>query len=92
MSPLRSLTWSLLLAVTLAGVASCRVTSLRLWSPEGPPPPDACEVERVSGVPYCDGPEADGFRHRLDLFLPKDRTDFPVVVLVHGGLPMVTLL
>jgi acetyl esterase/lipase len=42
-------------------------------------------VERVSAVPYYDGPEADGFRHRLDLFLPKGCSDFPVVVLVHGG-------
>jgi acetyl esterase/lipase len=36
-------------------------------------------------VAYYDGPDADGFRHRLDLFLPKGKTDFPVVVLVHGG-------
>jgi acetyl esterase/lipase len=71
-------------ALALCGLLSCRVTSVPLWGPPAPPP-DACAVEVVRGVAYRDGPGADDFRHRLDLFLPRDRTDFPVVVLVHGG-------
>jgi acetyl esterase/lipase len=42
-------------------------------------------VEQVRGVVYSKGPEVTDFRHRLDLFLPKGRRDYPVVVLVHGG-------
>jgi acetyl esterase/lipase len=74
------------LAVALAlGLPACRVTDVPLWGPAGPAPGDACAVERVQGVPYCDGPDADALRHRLDLYLPEGRKDYPVVLLVHGG-------
>jgi acetyl esterase/lipase len=57
---------------------------LRLYQPgeHGPP---RFEVETVKDLLYYAGPDADGVRHRLDLFLPKGATDFPVVVVVHGG-------
>jgi acetyl esterase/lipase len=42
-------------------------------------------VDRIRAVAYYEGPDADAFRHRLDLFLPRGRKNFPVVVLVHGG-------
>ena len=74
-----------LLAVT---VSACRVTDLPLWSP-GRAAEGACEVEQIEGIAYCDGPDADPFRHRLDLFLPKGLKDYPVVMLVHGGAWMV---
>jgi acetyl esterase/lipase len=45
--------------------------------------PPAAEV--VRDVTYCDGDEADLPRHRLDLYLPKGRKDFPVLVFAHGG-------
>jgi acetyl esterase/lipase len=48
-------------------------------------PTDAYAVERVWGVPYYHGPDADTHLHRLDMFLPGGLTDYPVVVLVHGG-------
>jgi acetyl esterase/lipase len=75
-----------LLAVALLALAisACRVTDLPLWAP-AEPADDACAVEHVQGVAYYEGPDADDFRHRLDLFLPKGRDDYPVVVLVHGG-------
>src|SRR5262249_46346472 len=41
--------------------------------------------DRIRDLAYYDGPDADPYRHRLDLFLPKGRKGFPVVVLVHGG-------
>ena len=36
-------------------------------------------------MPYKTGPGTDPFRHRLDMFLPRTKKDFPIVVLVHGG-------
>jgi acetyl esterase/lipase len=43
------------------------------------------EVETVKDVAYYDGPDADPVKHRLDLYLPKGRKDFPVLFFVHGG-------
>jgi acetyl esterase/lipase len=61
-----------------------RVMSVRLWGPV-PQPPGALAVAEVPDVAYRDGPQAGPIRHRADLFLPRGRKDFPVVVLVHGG-------
>ncbi len=61
------------------------VTSIPLWAPPSPPPTGALEVEVVRDVAYRDDAQADPIRHRLDLFVPKGKKDFPVVVLVHGG-------
>jgi acetyl esterase/lipase len=47
------------------------------------------EVEQVRGLDYHGGPQADDYRHRLDLYLPRGKKDFPVVLLVHGGVWMV---
>src|SRR5262249_15252477 len=46
---------------------------------------DACEVERVRNVRYYDGKDAQGHAHSLDMYLPKGRRDYPVVMFVHGG-------
>lgn len=43
------------------------------------------EVRVVRNITYYDGPNADKVKHRLDLYLPKGKTDFPVVMFVHGG-------
>jgi acetyl esterase/lipase len=45
----------------------------------------AGEVQVIRDVPYVKGPDADPERHQLDLYLPRGRKDFPVVVFVHGG-------
>lgn len=73
-----------LLAILLAIVPACRVTDWRLWD-RADKTNDACGVKHVRDVAYYDGPQADAHRHRVDLFLPKGKSDFPVVVLVHGG-------
>jgi acetyl esterase/lipase len=73
--------------VLLTLLPACRITDMPLWRPIDRP--DAYEVERVRRVAYYDGPDADRLRHRLDLFLPKGKTDYPVIVLVHGGAWMV---
>ena len=43
------------------------------------------EVEKVKDIAYYEGKDADKKKHKLDLYLPKDQKDFPVVMFVHGG-------
>ena len=56
------------------------VASLTIPSPEVPP-----SVELLSNISYTDGNPADEAKHKLDLYLPKGRKDFPVMMFVHGG-------
>jgi acetyl esterase/lipase len=42
-------------------------------------------VESIKDLAYYDGKDADPVRHKLDLYLPKGKKDFPVVMFVHGG-------
>jgi acetyl esterase/lipase len=47
---------------------------------------DAPKYEIVSDIPYPhDGTEYAQDRCKLDLYLPKDQQDFPVLVWFHGG-------
>ena len=62
-----------------------RLLSVPIWGP-GKPPPGALAVEAVHDIPYRDDAQADRFAHRLDLFVPKGKKDYPVIVLVHGSL------
>ncbi len=43
------------------------------------------EVEATKDVTYRDGDDADKDKHKLDLYLPNGKKDFPVVMFVHGG-------
>ena len=74
----------LAVALLLLALSACRVTDWRLWDGVERAP-DAYEVEHLRDLAYYDGPQADRVRHRLDIFVPKGRKDFPVVVLLHGG-------
>jgi acetyl esterase/lipase len=47
------------------------------------PPGDASE--RHADIAYRTGEGADELRHKLDVYVPKGRKDFPVVLFVHGG-------
>ncbi len=42
-------------------------------------------VEEYLNVTYFLGDEADAVRHKLDLYLPKGKKDYPVLVFIHGG-------
>ena len=42
-------------------------------------------VEMVAGISYTDGAPADADKHKLDLYLPRDKKNFPVLVFLHGG-------
>jgi len=43
------------------------------------------DVEIIRDLAYVDTPDADPVKHKLDLYLPPGRKDFPVLVFVHGG-------
>jgi acetyl esterase/lipase len=43
------------------------------------------DVEVVKDLAYYDGPDADPVKHKLDLYLPKEQKDFPVLFFIHGG-------
>lgn len=72
----------LIFAICMA-ITGCRVTDWPLWQPATVR--DGGDVVRVRDVAYFDDAGADKHRHTLDLYLPKGKSDYPVVVLVHGG-------
>jgi acetyl esterase/lipase len=43
------------------------------------------EVVTIKDVAYYQGKDADRVRHKLDLFVPKGKKGYPVVVFLHGG-------
>lgn len=43
------------------------------------------DVEVRKDIDYTEGDPADAPKHKLDLYLPKDKKDFPVMVFIHGG-------
>lgn len=47
-------------------------------------PLQGADVREVRDLAYLDGPEADP-KQRLDLYLPKDATNAPVLMWIHGG-------
>jgi acetyl esterase/lipase len=47
--------------------------------------PKEYEVTSMKDLTYFDGAEKDKPKHQLDLYLPKDQKDFPVLFFVHGG-------
>jgi acetyl esterase/lipase len=49
----------------------------------GPPAEDA--FERHADIAYRTDKDADKERHLLDVYTPRGRKDFPVVLFVHGG-------
>jgi acetyl esterase/lipase len=50
-----------------------------------PAVPVSASVDVQAGISYSDGAPADAEKHRLDLYLPHDKKNFPVLVFVHGG-------
>ena len=79
----RRIAFGIVLALPLVTIAACRITDWQLWGPMSAPSGDA--VLRIRDISYYAGPDADGRRHKLDLYLPRGVKNFPVVVFVHGG-------
>jgi hypothetical protein len=50
-----------------------------------PPGTLAPNVEVQRDITYTEGDPADAAKHKLDLYLPKDKKNFPVLVFIHGG-------
>src|SRR3954469_114228 len=42
-------------------------------------------VEARKDITYVEGAPADANKQKLDVYLPKGKTDFPVLVFIHGG-------
>ena len=75
----------ILAAAALLAALGCRVSDLPLFNPVEPVRPEHFEVKVRKDILYRDGPDADPVQNCLDVYLPKGATDFPVLVLVHGG-------
>ncbi|MCU1336870.1 MAG: nlhH 1 [Bryobacterales bacterium] len=50
-----------------------------------PAVPISSNVDMQPGISYVEGAPADAEKHKLDLYLPRDKKNFPVLVFVHGG-------
>jgi acetyl esterase/lipase len=72
-------------ALALVAVLGCRIADLPFWRQTNQAPSDAYAVKCLKDIAYHTGPTADKLRHRLDIYVPQGKTDFPVVMLVHGG-------
>jgi acetyl esterase/lipase len=73
--------WCWTLAVVFAWSASVAAEE-PIKSAESAP---SFEVKKLFDIAYYNGPDADPAKHKLDLYLPKDHKDFPVIFLLHGG-------
>ena len=51
------------------------------------PPPRAAppSVEARRDIPYTEGASEDAVNQQLDLYLPRDKKNFPVMMFLHGG-------
>ena len=45
----------------------------------------APEVELSKDIAYCEGLEEDAAKHKLDIYVPKGKTNVPVLFFIHGG-------
>ena len=45
----------------------------------------AATVEVHKDIAYADGKPEDAAKHKLDIYVPKDKKNFPVLVFIHGG-------
>ncbi|HZU38624.1 MAG TPA: alpha/beta hydrolase [Gemmataceae bacterium] len=77
--------WRPQLLFWLVGVATVLAAgpawaSERVKAPTAPWP-----VEEHLNISYCDGPADEAEAHLCDVFMPKGKKNFPVVVLLHGG-------
>ncbi len=48
-------------------------------------PENPLAVDEHKDLAYYDGADAHATKHRLDLFLPRNASDYPTVVFIHGG-------
>jgi acetyl esterase/lipase len=73
--------WLLATALAWVGTQTALADSKEAEKPAAP----RWEVQRLKDLAYYSGPGADPIKHKLDLYVPKGKKDFPVVFFVHGG-------
>jgi acetyl esterase/lipase len=71
--------------VLVLGWLAARPTSAEEKELASKAAPKLFEVQTLENITYYDDPGADKVHHKLDLYLPKGPTDFPVLMFVHGG-------
>lgn len=82
----RRTSWALaLVCLASLSVIGCKVLSLPIWKPQEPVAAVPYSIETIRDVEYARDPVDPSERHRLDVFYPKGKRNFPIVVLVHGG-------
>ena len=80
--------WGLaVLGVTLGGLLGWAPAQTREPADDGLPAdkPAGFEVVQHTNIAYRTDKDADKERHKLDVYLPKDQKNFPVLFFVHGG-------
>ncbi|MGI8742771.1 MAG: alpha/beta fold hydrolase [Bryobacteraceae bacterium] len=50
-----------------------------------PPKELAANVDAIKDITYVDGSPADAAKHKLDIYVPKGKSRFPVLIFIHGG-------
>jgi acetyl esterase/lipase len=75
MNPLRLLAPFLALSVSIGFLSPASTADA----------PKQLETKIIRNIAYYQGADADPVRHRLDVYVPKDQKDFPVLFMVHGG-------
>ena len=45
----------------------------------------APEVEQTKDITYCEGAAEDAAKHKLDIYVPKGKSNAPVLFFIHGG-------
>jgi len=61
------------------------VEPVRAVAPPRAEAPKTFAVQTVKNIAYYKGPGEHEIKHKLDLYLPRDLKDFPVLFFVHGG-------
>ncbi len=54
-------------------------------TPKRPSTDLAATVEIHKDIQYADGKPEDAAKHKLDIYVPKDKKNFAVLVFIHGG-------
>lgn len=73
--------WRTIPILALAAAASAWPTPASADTPAA----KTYEVDTLKDVAYYDGEDADKNKHKLDLYLPRGKKDFPMLFFVHGG-------
>ena len=75
----------MVVAGSLVGFAPAQDDKPDAPAAEPIPAPKPYESVRHKDIAYRTDKDADPERHKLDLYLPKGKANFPVLVFVHGG-------